>query len=276
MKLAIITVNYATYSLTNEFILSLKKSGLNKGDRALYIVDVSPTPIPFEVEKNISVILSANKGYAFGLNVGIKQAIKDGYDVFVIINNDVEVDKNFLGAVEKSLQSNPESIIGGKIYYAPGHEYHKDRYSKGQLGHVLWYAGGLCDWANVDSIHIGVNEVDKGQFDKKVETEFITGCLMCFDKKTLLKVGYMDESYFMYFEDADWCERAKRKKIKLIYDPSIVIWHKNGQSGGGSGSSLQVRYQEKNRLIFGLKYAPLRTKAHLLKNYFSDLKFIRK
>lgn len=93
---------------------------------------------------------------------------------------------------------------------------------------------------------------------------------MIFDKKVVERVGHWDEDYFLYFEDADFCEKAKRKKIQLYYDPSIILWHKNAQSTGGSGSSLQQKYQLKNRLKFALKYAPLKTKLHLLWNYFSE------
>ncbi|PJC81928.1 hypothetical protein CO007_02130 [Candidatus Roizmanbacteria bacterium CG_4_8_14_3_um_filter_36_10] len=90
---------------------------------------------------------------------------------------------------------------------------------------------------------------------------------MVFDKEVIKRVGLWDESYFLYFEDADYDEKAKRKGINLYYDPSIVIWHKNAQSTGGAGSSLHQRYQERNRLKFGLKYAPLKTRLYLIKNY---------
>ena len=276
MKIAIVTVNYETYHLTNEFILSLKSAGLERRDRHLYIIDVSPTPVPFEPQKNVTVIQSPNKGYGNGVNVGLKQAVQDGYEGFVFINNDVEVKRDFFVAVERSIEHNPNSILGGKIYYAKGFEYHKKRYKKHELGKVIWYAGGKTDWGNVFTNHIGVDEVDKGQYDSTVETDFITGCLTFFDKKSLKKLGFLDESYFLYYEDADWSERAKRKKIKLIYNPGVVIWHKNSQSTGGPGSEIHSRYQERNRLTFGLKYAPFKTKAHLLKNYFADLKFIKR
>jgi GT2 family glycosyltransferase len=93
---------------------------------------------------------------------------------------------------------------------------------------------------------------------------------MAYKKSVLNIVGKWDESYFLYYEDADFCERALKKGVSLLYDPSIHLWHKNAQSTGGSGSSLHQKYQTKNRLIFGLKYAPFRTKIHLLLNIFRD------
>ena len=92
---------------------------------------------------------------------------------------------------------------------------------------------------------------------------------MMFDKKFFETVGPLDESYVMYYEDADWCMRARRAGIKLYYDPKIVIYHKNAQSTGGAGSELHGSYQRKNRLKFGFRYAPVGTKIHLLKNYVS-------
>jgi GT2 family glycosyltransferase len=265
-KIAIITVNYNNYPVTKEFIDGFKDQ-TNKSFH-IYIVDLSDQRNSLRLPESADVIFSKNKGYAHGVNVGLKTAIANGFTQFVIINNDTEVSNNFVEAVLKSLSRNKSSIIGGKIFYYPGFEYHKDRYSKKDTGHVLWYAGGEIDWANMIVSHRGVDEVDDNQYNTESETKFVTGCLMCFDKKVLDTVGEWDESYFLYYEDTDWCERAKRRGIKLIYDPTIVIWHKNAQSTGGSGSSMHQRYQEKNRLRFAIKYAPLRTNLHLFKNLF--------
>jgi len=87
------------------------------------------------------------------------------------------------------------------------------------------------------------------------------------DKSAIDKLGYWDETYFLYFEDSDFCVRAKRMGIKLIYDPRIILWHKNSQSTGGPGSKIHEKYQRINRLRFGIKYAPLKTKLHLIKQW---------
>lgn len=263
--LAIITVVYQNYSILENFFESLEKQ-TNKNFH-VFIVDLSKDTQLINTKIHHSIYKSENLGYAHGINIGIKNAIKEGFSKFCVMNCDTYVAPDFIDRIIIALIKNSESIIGGKIYYAPEYEYHKTRYQKSDLGKVIWYAGGTVDWKNALTPHRGVDEVDNKQFNKKEETEFVNGCLMCFDKLVVDKVGFWDETYFLYFEDSDYCERAKRKNIKLFYDPSIIIWHKNAQSTEGSGSKIHQKYQEKNRLIFGLKYAPFRTKIHLLKNY---------
>jgi GT2 family glycosyltransferase len=222
-----------------------------------------------------TVFHAKNKGYSHGVNEGIKKAIKEGFEAFVVINSDVVVKANFVENVLDELNKKPKCLIGGKIYYAKGYEFHKDKYRDEDLGKVIWYAGGTIDWANMYISHRGVDQVDTGQFDNIEETEFITGCLVCFDKEAFETIGPWNEKYFLYYEDSDFCERAKQKGYKLIFDPDIIIWHKNAQSTDGSGSALHQKYQEKNRIIFALKYAPLRTRMHVVKNFLFD-KILRK
>jgi len=264
-KVAIISVSLNKKAISR-LVASLEKQ-INK-TFALYIVDISGNVGDYgTLPSDTKIIKRLNKGYAYGVNEGIKEALNDGFEKFCVINDDTLVDGNFISSVLKSIGSNPKTLIGGKIYYASGHEYHKNRYSKKDLGRVLWYAGGEVDWAHSQPKHLGVDEIDSKQFDKAGETQFITGCLMMFDKSVIDSIGFLDESYFLYYEDADYCERAKRAGLKLIYDPSIVIWHLISQSTGGSGSNLHKKYQTKNLVKFALKYAPLRTKLHVLKNY---------
>jgi GT2 family glycosyltransferase len=90
---------------------------------------------------------------------------------------------------------------------------------------------------------------------------------MMFDKTFYETVGDIDESYFMYFEDSDWSLRAARAGVKLYYDPKVILWHKNAQSSNGPGSVLHQKYQRKNRVKFALKYAPIKSRIHVLKNY---------
>lgn len=265
-KLAILTV-ILDKSGAQKFFESL--SDQTDKDFHLYIADYSndidADALPL---RNVTVLKRENRGYAYGINEGIRQAQKDGIRHFCVINDDTYFEKDFVTQVKRAGAARRGAITGGTIYYADGHEYHTERYTKSELGKVIWYAGGTVDWAHAQTGHRGVDEVDAGQFNSAEQTQFITGCLMIFDSVVIEKIGYLDESYFLYFEDADYCERAKRAGIKLYYDPSVKIWHLVSHTTGGSGSALQVQYQRRNTLRFALKYAPFRTRLHVLKNYF--------
>ncbi len=270
--IGITIVNYNQYQLTREFLDSLA-TVKDVGSLSVFIADVSSKKEAFKINKRypMRVILKPlpNKGYAYGINMGTKYFLKKGFDKFCAINNDVFFDHSF--SVQAHLGFEKADIFGGKIYYAPGYEYHKD-YQKKDIGKILWYAGGVNDWNNVYTSHRGVDEVDNKQYEKFEETDFITGCMVFFNKQIIDKVGFWNEKYFLYFEDSDFCERAKKAGFKLFYNPEIIIWHKNAQSTGGSGSTIHQKYQRKNRLIFGLKYAPFKTKLHLIKNYLLHTK----
>lgn len=207
-----------------------------------------------------------NLGYAGGNNVGIKYALKHGADYVVILNNDTIVDKDLVAELLKTAQSDDRvGIVAPKIYFAKGYEFHKDRYKESEQGKVIWYAGGMMDLANVLGSHRGVDEVDEGQYERGEETDFASGCCLLVSKALFENVGLFDEKYFLYYEDSDLSERAKRAGFTIMYIPRAVLWHKNAGSAGGSGSSLQDYYITRNRLLFGIRYAPLRSKAALLR-----------
>ena len=268
-KIAIIIVVYKNYEVLIDLLNSFSKQ--KEQNFHLFICDLSDNKETINQSainnSQLTIIPCLNKGYSYGVNIGIKKAIHMSYDKFCVLNDDTIVSGDFIQSLNLSFKNNPSSIIGGKIYYSPGFEYHKNKYDKKEIGNIIWYAGGTVDWKNSIVKHNGVDEVDNKQFNKYQETEFVTGCLMCFDKKVIDKVGFWDESYFLYFEDADYCERAKQSDIKLYYHPSIVIWHKNAQSTDGSGSKIHQQYQNKNQIKFALKYAPFKTKLHIIKNY---------
>jgi len=265
-SIAIITVVYNNYQVLKDFLASLKKQQTDNFH--LFIADASSTKQQIDTDDiPITVIHTENKGYAHGVNIGLKSAAAKGYTNYCVINDDVFFNENFTGLLNQTFQEHPQTIFGGKIYYAPGYEYHKTHYREDQKGKVIWYAGGEVDWDHAVTRHIGVDAVDNETYVKPLETGFITGCFMCFDQQVLDKVGLWDKKYFLYYEDADYCERAKKMHIKLLYEPAIHIWHKNAQSTDGSGSSLHQKFQKHAQLRFALKYAPLRTKLHIINNY---------
>lgn len=250
-------------------------SSLNKSDAPgieLHVVLINNSPQEFlEIDHSQYPKLyiyelknDKNIGFSGGHNKGIEYALKNRAQYILIMNNDVIVDKNMISELYKRAYDDQRSdIISPKIYFAKGHEFHKDRYAKGDLGKVIWYAGGLMDWQNVLGHHRGVDEVDEGQYDHEDTTEFATGACMLVSTD-VFKNHMLDEKYFLYYEDLDLCVRAKRKGVNILFAPKAFMWHKNAASSGGSGSQLQDYYISRNRLLFGMKYAPLRSKIVLI------------
>lgn len=207
-----------------------------------------------------------NKGFSGGMNTGISYALENGCDYVLTVNNDTVFDKSFLKhALEYIRHTENAGVFVPKIYFYPGSEYHYERYKPQDRGKVIWFAGGKMDWKNLLPSHIGVDQVDNGQFDKQVQMDFATGCCMIYSREILESLGTFDDRYFLYFEDVDLSLRYKRAGKKLVFMPRAILWHKNAKSTGGAGSTLQDYFSTRNRLLLGMRYASMRTKFALLR-----------
>lgn len=205
-----------------------------------------------------------NLGFTGGNNIGMEYALKQNADYIWMINNDTVVDKNVLSFVS-TFKDKAIGACGSKIYFAPGHEYHIDRYTDKERGKVIWYAGGLMDWDNIYASHRGVDDVDHGQYDEPLETPFITGCSFIVRADIVRSVGKLDDAYYLYLEDLDWSLRIQHAGYKTMYVPSSIVWHVNAGSSGKPGNPLHEYYFTRNRLLLGFRYAPFRTKFALVR-----------
>ena len=209
----------------------------------------------------------ANRGYAGGNNYGISDALKRGVDYIMLLNNDVIVPPDMVTKMVSFMEETPKAgIVSPKMYFAKGYEFHKDRYKKNELGKVLWYAGGILDWDNIYSPHRGVDEVDSGQYNKPEPTDFANGATLLIKRSVFEKVGLLDSSFFLYWEDPDFSMKAKKMGFETYYFPGTCMWHKVSASTGGSGSPTNDYFLTRNRFFFALRYAKLRTKFAVLRD----------
>jgi len=278
-KLSIVILNYNDFNLTKECvdsILTSVKSSSSSGLQ-LEIVVVNNGPKnkisadqilseQSELIPNVTVINNnRNLGFTGGNNVGIKHALDYGADYIMLLNNDTLIKNPFWQSMINYLESNLEvGILGPKIYFAPGYEFHKNKYSEKDQGKVIWYAGGEIDWGNVYSSHRGVDEVDQGQYDEIDETDFISGCCLLGRRKVWEAVGLLEDKYFLYYEDSDYSMRVKKHGWKTVFFPKAKIWHKNAGSSQ-CGGVLQDYFITRNRLLFGMRWAPLKSKLALIR-----------
>ncbi len=280
MKISVIVLNYKGTQDTIDCVNSVTASSLEEGiDLEIIVVENGSNDGSKEKLRDLKAIKliesTVNLGYSGGNNLGINYALKTNADFILILNNDIFIDKHAISYLIKVTRE--ADIISPKIYFAKGFEFHKSRYKKDELGKVIWYAGGQIDWNNIIGSHVGVDEVDNGQYNSKKGIDFATGACMLVSAKVFEKIGLFDEKYFLYLEDMDFCVRAKRAGFKIIYEPKAILWHKNAASAGGSGSKLQDYYITRNRLLFAFKFAKLKTKLAVLKqNFLNSSNYIKR
>jgi GT2 family glycosyltransferase len=218
------------------------------------------------------IVGKENLGFTGGHNLIWNKICNEEFDYFLLLNNDSLVDESCIKTLVNACEDEGIGGVVPKIYFTKGHEFHTTRYKENEKGKVFWFAGGHIDWANVESVHRGVDEVDHGQYDKKESISFATGACFLLKKTLLTKIGLFDNRYFLYYEDADLSQKVLQAGKKLLYVPEATVWHNNAGSSG-SGSALHDYYLTRNKMLFGMKYAPIKTRLHLIKN---GLTFIAK
>jgi len=276
-KIAIIVLNWKQPKLTIETINSVLKIKHDSFNYEIVLVDNGSPDDSIKIfnqeyknNKFVKILnTKSNLGYAGGNNFGIDYTLKNNFDFLILLNNDVLVDPNFLNELFK--ESDNYDILGPKIYFAPGFEFHKDRYQKKDLGKVIWSIGGQMDWDNIYGSNIGIDQIDHGQFNKIInKVDFISGCCLMASRQVFEKIGKLDINYFMYFEDVDFCQRAKKAGFKMACIPKSIIWHLNSGSTSGPGD-LQNYFITRNRIYFAYKYAKIRTKFAIFRESFRML-----
>lgn len=273
--IAFIIVHFKNVKDTLETLESLYKTTLPKGVKFTpYVVNNDQseeikTKLPKLFPKAVHVYSSTNLGFSGGNNLGLQTALKGKHNTFVLLNNDVSVNKDFIKAITTSpITQDHVGIVGGLIYFAPGFEFKS--YKKSDQGKVIWYAGGQIDKANVLASHIDVDQIDSGKYIKPVKTDFVTGCLLITKRSILEEIGLLDNKYCLYLEDVDFNIRVQQAGYQTIFDPRIKIWHKVAQSSG-IGSPLNDYFITRNRLLFGFKHTPIRTRFALTREAIRKL-----
>lgn len=251
-KVAVVILNYKVADETIKCIKSVQSSTYE--NYQIIVVDNNSGDTLEEKLRKFKDIYfyqnGVNSGYTGGNNIGLKLALRMSIDYCLILNPDTIVDKDCIENLVTGAEKLKAGIVGPKIHFS-GTEN-------------IWYAGGLMDLENVLGKHRGVNEKDIGQYEEMEETDYVTGAAMLISIDVIKKVGFFDERFFLYYEDSDFCMRAKKAGSKIFYIPEALVYHENAKSSG-LGSSLQDYFITRNRMIFASKYLPFKTRFALLR-----------
>jgi GT2 family glycosyltransferase len=156
----------------------------------------------------------ANLGFAGGANLGIQYALADGSDYVLLLNNDTTVDPRFLSELVHAAES-----LDGVAAVCPRAYYYDEP-------EVIYSTGGSVSLWTGTARQVGNREKDTGQFDAIDARDYADGVCILMSRRAIESVGLLDEDYFAYWEETDWCARARKSGLQCYYVPDSRIWHK--------------------------------------------------
>ena len=186
-----------------------------------------------------------NRGYAGGMNDGIRRALELGAEYVVLLNNDVEVEPGFLSALVEEAQRAPEAAALSPVVVFAGRP------------ELVWYAGAPFDPARGYNGRITGYRRPVAEFDQVMETERAAGTALLVPSGVLERIGAFDEELFAYSEDTDWSLRARDAGYRLLVVPAARVRHKVSLSSGGENSPATLYYGLRNSLVVAERHAPL-------------------
>ncbi len=222
--------------------------------------DGSAEAIKAEFPRVELIHLKENKGYAGNNNVGIAAAIAQGADWVYVLNEDTIQAPDCLEHLVAVGESDPTiGIVGPMVYHADNPD-------------VIQSAGGWIDhhW---QAGHKGQNDPDKGQFAEPHAVAWVSGCAIMVRREVIEQLGMLDEHFFYYWEETEWCVRTKRAGWKIMHVPQARLWHKGVQIDYRPGPNVAY-YNTRNYLMMLRKHeAPttvrLRAWYRILRTYTS-------
>lgn len=236
---SIITVNFNQPEATCQLLISIKKHYDNNVEIIL-VDNASDKNCESEFKKIIPnlifVRLKVNLGFAGGNNLGISFA----KGVFVLLlNNDTEITNGCIETLITELKQ--DDNIG---LLSPLILYDNDR-------SVIQYAGYTpLNYLTARNSQIGQFQKNVGQYDGITKkTGFCHGAAVICRRDFLNKAGLMDENYFLYYEEFDWCEKFKRIGKTINFTGKTHIYHKESITVG-KDSAIKTYFMTRNRMLF--------------------------
>lgn len=235
---SIITVNYNQTDITCQFLESLRK--ITYSNIEIFVVDNDSPNKEADVIKSkypeiILIKSEQNLGFAGGNNLAIREAKGD---YFLLINNDTEVEPGFLEPLVLKFQScSNVGAVSPKIKYF----YNPEQ---------IQYAGfEPMSPITIRQHAIGFQEVDKGQYENDLLTDFAFGAAMLVSRDVVKNVGLMADIFFLYYEEMDWMARIRRAGFEIWYVHNSTVFHKDSITTGNI-SPLKTYFLNRGRLLY--------------------------
>jgi GT2 family glycosyltransferase len=236
--IGIVVLNWNGLADTLECLASLQKSSY--GFYRAYVVDNASATNEAEIiaVKFPEICLlkqNENLGFCAGNNIGIRKALAEGAEYIMLLNNDTMVAEDSIEKLLNDFKSSGAGAISPVILEHPDTE-------------KVWFA--KAEW-NSKRAQFSLNPEGASYETLKErsvwESEFACGCCLLTSAQVLENVGLLDERYFAYYDEAEWCKRLERHGYKSYVTPATVIYHKVSRTTPGIVATYLLT---RNRLLW--------------------------
>lgn len=200
-----------------------------------------------------------NLGFAGGNNVAISWGLKKDFDWILLLNNDTIVDPSFLQEFMNAAKKEPNAkILGAKIY----------RYSDPKR---IDHLGGFWNPKIGEFESFAYGKIDEGEFDAMEKVDYVCGAALLMHRSVPEKIGTLEKNFFLFWEETDFCARARRLNFEVWTAPRAKIWHKVSSSFTGGKPQMHYFWWRSRLLWIERNCLPLEKKELYTKVIFPDL-----
>ncbi len=254
-RVAVIVVNWRRATLTLECLAALRQS---RGVAwHLYIVDNASGDDSVErlsdLGPDVTLLVSAtNSGWSGGNNLGVRAALAAGHDRIFLLNNDALVEPETLSVLSACLDGmGAELPVLGPVHVDPQRQN-------------FTFAGATTDPATGMPTH--VEGPISGLPDRDlIESAYVKGAGLFAHRRHFDEIGFFDDDFYLNYDEADWCYRARAAGFRNLIVPASVIVHE-GAATIGAQSALMTYFLVRNQLLFGEKHCTLAQRARFLRH----------
>jgi len=248
---SIVVLTYNTRELTSQCLASFAPTLHQSGWQIIVVdngsTDGSADALQARYPFADIIVSDRNLGFAGGNNLGLRRARGR---VLFLINSDVLATADALRALAHQFEVRSEAgILSAGLRTATGEAqafaYGEDptlSYLMRRGARALLRRGPLHRW----------------DVDQPIETDWVSGACLAIRSEALQQIGLLDERFPLYFEDNDWCLRARQAGWKVIYDPRFVVTHLGGRSQPQRRTASQLYYRSMVE-FYAKHYGALRT-----------------
>ncbi len=244
-KVVLVVLNWNKPDDTVECLESCRQ--IDYGNFEIVVVDNHSTDDSARILKarfpDLQLIVNAeNVGYAGGNNVGMRAALERGADFVFLLNNDIVVDRSVLKELVQVAKDHPSAGM-----LAPKVLYYDDRSLINSMGTTM-------DWLRLRPRLGECNQKDGGPDTAPLRKDILVGCALLVRRGVIERIGMIDEEFFIFHEEADWCFRNLKAGSENLVVPRARIYHKASKTMR-EFSLLTHYYSSRNFLYMAMKNA---------------------